>query len=124
MEFFNSLFSSKYKSIDDEVTLITPIGSDSRAHAFQMENGDVVIAAWLQTSVPGRQGSDKSGMVKDTRMEKVDIVIPLELNGKVSQFNELGNESSFSNKKNEPGQTILNDLELKGGKIVILKIGK
>ncbi len=124
LEFFNSMFSSKYKSIDDEVTLITPIGSDSRAHAFQMENGDVVIAAWLQTSVPGRQGSDKSGMVEDKRIEKVDIVIPIELNGKVSQYNELGDESSFSNKMNEPGQTILNDLELKGGKIVILKIRK
>ncbi len=124
LEFFNSLFSSAYKSIDDKVTLDAPIGSDSRAHAFQTENGDVIVVAWLQTSVPGRQSEDKSGMVKDTRTEKIDIVLPVELNGNISLYDELGNESSFSSKMNEAGQTTLNDINLKGGKIVILKIRK
>ncbi len=124
LEFFNSLFSSKYKSIDDEVTLVAPIGSDSRANAFQTENGDVIVVAWLQTSVPGHQSQDKSGMVKDTRTEKVDVIIPVGLNGKVSLYDELGNESSFSNSKSEAGKTSLNNLELKGGKIAIIKLRK
>lgn len=124
LEFFNSLFSDNYKSIDNEVTLNAPIGSDSRAHAFQMENGDIIVAAWLQTSIPGDQRKDKSGMVKDTRTENVDVVVPFDLKGIISLYDELGNESQFSGKKSEGGKTILSNLTLKGGKIAILKIRK
>ena len=124
LEFFNSLFSQKYKSIDDKVYLISPIGFDSRAHAFQMEDGNVVVVAWLQTSVPGRQGNDKSGMVKDSRTEKVNVVIPLELKGKAVLYDELGAEKAFTGIKSEKGSTTLIDVKLDGGKIAIIKIGK
>ena len=122
LEFFNKLFSQKYKSIDDEIMLNSTVGSESRAHAFKLEDGSVVVAAWLQTNVPGKQGDDKSGMVKDTRTESVDIVIPFELKGKSVLYDELGNQSSFGNIRSENNHTIIKNLELKGGKIAIIKI--
>jgi hypothetical protein len=124
LEFFNKLFSQKYKSIDNVVTLVSPIGSDSRAHAFQMEDGSVILVAWLQTSIPGKQGEDKSGMVKDLRTENVDLVVPFEMKGKVTLFDELGNGKSYGNIKSEKEETTINDLKLSGGKIAIIKIEK
>lgn len=122
LEFFNSLFSEKYKSIDNKVTLASPVSSDSRVHAFQLENGDVIVVAWLQTSIPGKQGDDKSGMVKDTRTETVNVIIPIDLKGKSSLYDEMGNVNPFNNVKNEKGVTTLNNLKLDGGKIAIIKI--
>lgn len=122
LEFFNSLFSSNYKSIDSKVTIDTPVDSDVRVQAFQMENGNVIVTAWLQTNVPGKHRTDKSGMVKDTRTETVKVSIPIDLKGKASLYDELGNVNPFNNVKTEKGMTTINNLKLDGGKIAIIKI--
>ncbi|HSD63505.1 MAG TPA: hypothetical protein VLB50_06885, partial [Ignavibacteriaceae bacterium] len=57
-----------------------------------------------------------------TRTESINVIIPLELKGKASLYNELGKENPFTDIKIGKGITSLNNLKLDGGKIAIIKI--
>lgn len=124
LQFFNQLFSKEVKCIDREVKVTKPAGSNAHVHSFETRNGDVILVSWVQTSVPGERGEDKSGMVKDTRVEKISITVPGKRNGKVKMYNELGVESEYAGVQSSGNSVIVPDLELAGGKVVILKIEK
>ena len=47
----NQLFSSPYRPIDDRIVLDTQ--DDVYIHAFEKEDGNVILAAWKRGSVPG-----------------------------------------------------------------------
>ncbi len=96
LSFFNKLFSEKNKSIDDQVVVSKTIGSDSKVTSFENEDGSVVIIAWLRTNIPGERGSNKSGEVKDTRKENINISIPVKLNGNATMYDELGNSKEIN----------------------------
>jgi hypothetical protein len=124
LQFFNSLFSGNYKSINDLVEVDRTLGSDSEVEAFETEDGNVILISWLRTTIPGRNGTEKDGMAKDDRSESISVKIPLNLNGKAVSYDKTGNEiESFSPKKKSSG-FILENLKLTGGDISIIKINK
>lgn len=123
LTFFNKLFSGKYRSGDDKVIITSTAGSESVVHSFEMEDGSWVITAWLKTTDYADREKDHNGNIKDNRLEKIDLTLPIALKGKVIRYDELGNTSDM--KVNRDNNTlVINDLELKGGKIVILKVNK
>jgi polysaccharide biosynthesis protein PslG len=124
ISFFNKLFSQKNKCIDNEIKIDKKEKSDSQIHCFQNADGSIIVVAWLQTDVKGKRSSDVSGNVKDTRVEKVSIIIPMKLNGKVNSYSEIGNAKKLDGKVVRGNSTEMNDLNLYGGKIAIIKINK
>lgn len=122
LQFFNELFSKKYRNGNDKVKVDRTLGSESIVNAFENEDGSFIVTAWLQTAVPGRTGNDKSGKVKDTRKEKINVEIKSSLNGLVTLFDELGNKKEFNNVEKKGNSIILKDINLAGGKISILEI--
>jgi len=123
LQFFNTLFSGNYKSINDLVEVDRTLGSESKVEAFETEEGNVILVGWLKTMIPGRNGDQKDGMAKDERSETISIKIPLDLKGKAVSYDETGNEiESYLLKKN--GSGVILDLELTGGGISIIKINK
>ncbi len=124
LEFFNKLFTGKYKSINNQVEVDRTLGSETEVQTFEMENGDVVAISWIKTMVPGKTNGSKDGMVKDTRKETISINIPMDLKGKALQYDELGNEKEFSSVEKSSGKTVIKDLTLHGGGLSIIKIMK
>lgn len=124
ISFFNKLFSQKNKGIDNKIKIDKKENSDSQIHCFKNLDGSIIVVAWLQTNGKSERGSDVSGNVKDTRVEKVSIRIPLKLNGKVNSYSEIGNANKLDGKIIRGNSTELNELNLYGGKIAIIKINK
>jgi len=123
LAFFNKLFAGKYRNGDNKVVVTKTAGSESVVHSFEMENGSWIVTAWLKTTDYSDRGKNHSGTIKDTRVEKIDIMLPVALNGKVTLYDEVGNAKDY--KVNRTGNNIsIDDLELKGGEIVILKLEK
>lgn len=124
LQFFNKLFSGKYKSINSEIKVEKTSDSESEVQSFLTEDGNVIVVSWLQTTVPGREEDQKDGMNKDTRKENITINIPYELNGKAIQYDELGNEKELEAVEITNGKTVIKNLELNGGEISIIKLIK
>ena len=124
ISFFDKLFSQKNKCIDNEIKIDKKENSDAQIHCFKNTDGSVIAVAWLQTDVPSERGEDKGGDVKDTRVERVSISVPMKLNGKAVYYNELGKSQKFNGTKIIGNSTELNDLTLHGGEIVIIKLDK
>jgi hypothetical protein len=122
--FFNKLFTQKNKCIDNEIKIDKNENSDSQIHCFKNLDGSIIVVAWLQTNGKSERGSDVSGNVKDTRVEKVSIRIPLKLNGNANSYSEIGNANKLDGKIIRGNSTELNELNLYGGKIAIIKINK
>lgn len=122
LQFFNTLFASPVKSIDDQVKVTKTAGSDTYTTAFQDEKGNVIVAAWLKTHVPGEDVKTDQGL-KDTRSESIDVEIPMSLSGKVTMYDELGAAKDYKSEKSGNGVT-LKGLELQGGKVVFIKLEK
>lgn len=124
LQFFNKLFSGKYKSINDEVEVDRPLSSESEVQVFQTEGGDVIIVSWLKTTIPGKTNEQKDGLANDNRKETITINIPFDLKGKAVEYDELGNQKDFTSVENSNSKTVLNDLSLSGGLVSIIKIMK
>ena len=60
--------------------------------------------------------------MKDNRQEILSISLPFELHGKAMLFDQLGSKKTFDRIKHEQNKTIVTDIELNGGRIVIIKI--
>jgi hypothetical protein len=124
LEFFNTLFSENYKSINDKVEVDRNLDSETMVQSFQTETGNVIVVSWLKTMVPGRTNNQKDGMVEDTRKETIAINISDELKGKAVQYDEHGNEKEFTSYETSNGKTVIKDLTLEGGGLSIIKIMK
>jgi hypothetical protein len=122
LRFFNRLFSKGNRTIGQEMILTKPRNSHSHVYSFENEDGSVIVVAWLQTNVPGKRSRDTSGRVKDTRRESVDISLPLILHGEATLYDELGNGQPFERIEFSDTGTILKNIELEGGKIVIISV--
>ncbi len=122
LQFFNELFSTKYKNANDKIKVDRSVGSETIVNAFENEDGSFIVTAWIQTMVPGRGGDDKSGMVKDNRKENISIKLLSDLKGEVILYDELGNKKDFSSVEKKDDTLILKDVSLDGGKIAVFKI--
>ncbi|MEO8398552.1 MAG: hypothetical protein ABI550_01925 [Ignavibacteriaceae bacterium] len=122
LAFFNKLFSQKHKNANDLVKIDRTLGSESVVNTFQNEDGSFIITAWIQTTIPGKTGDDKSGMVKDQRKETINIEILKTVEGNATLYDELGNEKEFSSIEKKNTSTILKNVNLEAGKIFIFKI--
>lgn len=124
LKFFNTLFSGKYRSINDLVEVDRTLGSESEVLTFETENGNVILVCWLRTMIPGRNGDRKDGMAEDYRTETISVRIPLTLGSKAVLYDELGMGKDFSSIEKSNGQTIIKNLTLTGGGLSIIKIMK
>ncbi len=124
LKFFNQLFSQKYKNVTNKVSVEKSENSDSHVLVFQNEDGSAIIVGWLQTNIPKKRVGNSNGDVKDNRQEILSISLPSELHGKAMLFDHLGSEKAFDRIKHEQNKTIAKDIELNGGRIVIIKIEK
>jgi hypothetical protein len=124
LRFFNRLFSQPLRSIDDEIAVNKQADSDAHVFGFENEDGSVTVVAWLQTNIPKKRGRDSSGMVSDTRRERVTVELPFALSGGAVLFDELGNEQPFAPIEHSEVSTVITNLELGGGRIAIVKINK
>ncbi len=124
LSFFNTLYGQKYQCIDSRVQVKRPKNSDSEVHAFQMEDGSLTVVAWLKTNVKGRKLSGPIGNLKDTRKETVAVIVPSNASGKAVMYTELGESKPYENVSAGNGQLSIKGLDLVGGQIAILKIGK
>jgi len=122
--FFNKLFSQKYKNITTQVSVEKSDNSDSQVLVFQNEDGSVIIVGWLQTNIPENRTENTSGEVKDTRQVYITLSLPYVLHGKAKLYDPLGSEEDFDWIKSGQNNTIVENIELKGGKVVIIKIEK
>ena len=91
-------------------------------HTFETKKGDVILVAWLKTVIPGKRSDDKSGMVKDNRKEDLKLKIPMTFNGKITQYNELGESKDFKSVTREENATNIENLTLHGGEVTIIEL--
>ncbi len=122
LRFFNRLFSLPYRSVTENLDIVTHERSDSRVFAFEQEDGSVVVVGWLQTNLPANRTNDQSGKMKDMRRELIEIRIPLMLHGTATRYNELGDAQPYDAVVHADEATVLRDLELTGGSIVIIHL--
>lgn len=122
LTFFTKFFGNKARCIDAEVKVTRPIGSDTHVHAFRMEDGSAAVVAWLKTNVKGRVPAGKKGNLKDGRRESIAVEIPGAGSARATMFTELGVGTPYAGVVARDGRTVVSNLELTGGTIVILKI--
>jgi hypothetical protein len=122
LKFFTTFFGNRAACIDGEVIVKRAIGSDSHVHAFRMEDGSLAVVAWLKTNVKGRTPSGTKGNLKDIRRETIAVDLPGSGSGKATMYTELGAGTPYGGVAVRDGRTIVNNLELTGGSIAILKI--
>lgn len=73
LQFFDRLFSRPAKLVSS--TLAQAGESQADVDVFQGEDGKVIVAAWLRSSLPS-EVSAKTGVLHDTRAETVSAPIP------------------------------------------------
>jgi hypothetical protein len=123
LAFFNGLLREPMRSIDGEVAVTRTIGSDAVVHAFEQEDGDVIVVGWLRTMVPGRRGNPGDGMARDDRTETVSVTVPRGIDGNVRTLDELGRELSAVPVSRDGAGTAL-ELQLSGGGVVIVTLDR
>jgi hypothetical protein len=124
LKFFNQFFSQKNRCLDKVTTVRRTLGSDSNVHCFEMEDGTLAVVAWLTTHIEGRAGEGTPGSLKDTRSESVDLTLPGRGIVHGMQYDALGNAKPFEAFRARGGTVTIAGLPIKGGEIVILKLGK
>ncbi|MCF8260911.1 MAG: hypothetical protein K9J12_09065 [Melioribacteraceae bacterium] len=122
--FVNELLMQPVKSIDEKVTSNAKEGTDSRFVAFERENGDMILFAWLQTVQYDKRSDDKTGAVKDERVETITYTLPSALSGSATLYDAVGNHQEFSSVEKSDNQSMLKDVTLKGGEIAVIEIKK
>jgi hypothetical protein len=123
LKFFNELMAQPTRVIDDAVTVSAPDGSDVHVHAFERENGDVIVFGWLQTYVPDKRGEVGEGDHLDERHVKATVTVPGAFAGGATAYNELGDgQPDSSLKTGEDTSTVV--LDLRGGGLQIIEIVK
>lgn len=124
LKFFNLFFAQKNRCLDKVTTIRRTLGSDSKIHCFEMEDGTLAVVAWLATHIDGRAGDATPGNLKDTRSETVDLTLPGKGIKHGMQYDALGNAKPFNAFRAEGGNVLISGLPIQGGEIVILKLGK
>lgn len=125
LAFVNRLYAEPMRSIGEEVTFERAADSDVVVHAFEQEDGDVIVVGWLQTRRVGEQNDVGDGMHEDARSETLRITIPRALAGDVTAYDELGERRPHENENvlREDARTMVWE-EMEGGKVYVLHLAK
>lgn len=123
LAFANRFYGEPMRSLDREVIVPRAPYSDVVVHAFEQEDGDVLLAAWLQTRRVGEQNDVGEGMHEDTRRRTVEVVVPRDLAGAATRYDELGESEPHGVVEREDGRTVV-PLTLEGGQIVLVHLAK
>ena len=123
LAFVNRFYREPMRSLDREVTFARAADSDVVVHAFEQEDGDVIVAAWLQTRRIGEQNDVGEGMHEDTRQESIQVVVPRELRGPLTRYDELGDSQADDERYYVDGRAIVT-LTLEGGQVVLVHLAK
>lgn len=123
LAFINRFYAEPMRSLDGEVIVPRMAHSDVVVHAFEQEDGDVLLAAWLQTRRVGEQNDVGDGMHRDTRSEAVEVVVPRALDGDATVYNELGQGQPFAGVRREGPHTVVSG-EMEGGKVYLLHVAR
>lgn len=75
MQTWNRLLDRPTRPIDGALRIAAKAGSQAEVHAFERNDGAVVLAAWLRSSTPDEAGNG-SGMAKDKRQERLAVTFP------------------------------------------------
>jgi hypothetical protein len=121
LRFFNQLMSEPVRAIDSEIASESSEDSDAHVHAFERENGDVIVVAWLQTFVPEKRGEVGDGNHTDDRSETLTLSIERPLRGSATRYDELGNSAPVESVEVESGSTTLK-LTVEGGTVQIIEL--
>lgn len=73
--FFNELFDAPVRCADRAIKVQAPSDSQAIVHAFEREDGGMIIAGWLRSS-RYEEVKDHSGMAVDRRRESVCVELP------------------------------------------------
>src|SRR5690606_37364922 len=111
------------RSLDQEVIVPRTPDSDVVVHAFEQEDGDVLLAAWLQTRRVGEQNDVGDGTHEDTRRRAVEVVVPRRLTGIATRYDELGEAAAHDGVRREDGRTVV-PLALEGGQVVLVHLAR
>ncbi len=123
LSFVNRFYAEPMRSIDTESTYSRGANSDVVVHTFEQEDGDLLVAAWLETRRIGEQNDPGDGMHEDTRRETVEVQIPRATSGAATRYDELGAESPYPGHRHEADRTIV-PLTIEGGQITLIHIAK
>lgn len=124
LSFFNKLFSRKVRSIDKNTLVTKAAGSNAQIHAFEVEDGSVIVVGWLKTFVRGTRTKDMNGTAKDGRSEQVTVQLPEKRSGAVAGFDDQGGSTKTPAVERAGSSTLIKGWTLKGGEVSILTIGK
>lgn len=123
LAFANRFYSEPMRSIDDEVAFARAADSDVVLHAFEQEDGDVILAGWLQTREVGEQNEPGDGMHRDTRSETIEVTVPRATTGAATRYTELGESQDHPGHRHEADRAVV-PMTLEGGEIVIVHVAK
>ena len=123
LSFVNRFYAEPMRSLDRETTFSRAATSDVVVHAFEQADGDVLVAAWLQTRRMGMQDDPGDGMHADTRREAVSVSVPRATRGAATRYDELGETHPAPRVQQARGQTTV-PLTLTGGTITLVRIAK
>lgn len=123
LAFAHRFYGEPMRSLDREVIVPRAPDSDVVVHAFEQEDGDVLLAAWLQTRRVGEQNDVGEGAHEDTRRRSVEIAVPRELAGTATGYDELGAEAPHDGVQRENGRTVV-PLSLEGGQVVLVHLAR
>jgi hypothetical protein len=122
LTFLNRFYGEPMRSLDREVKTLVAPGSDAVVHAFEQEDGDVIVVGWLRTRVKGRQGDVGKGEHPDPRAETVPVTVPRKLAGQATLYDALGNAQPSAHRHGAAETTL--DLKLEGGKVSLVHLAK
>jgi hypothetical protein len=123
LAFADRFYGEPMRSLDREVIVPRTPDSDVVVHAFEQEDGDVLLAAWLQTRRVGEQNDVGEGTHEDTRRRTVEVTVPRDLAGVATRYDELGAEAQHDDVRREAGWTVV-PLALEGGEIVLVHLAR
>ncbi len=121
LTFFTRLTAEPMRSLDRESIIERPVNSDAHVHVFEQEDGDLLVAGWLQTRVPGAQPDPGEGLHVDARSESLMVTIPRAVRGEIAAYDAVGNLRETP--EVERGQHFTRvTLDLMGGDVVVLQL--
>ncbi|HEX9614522.1 MAG TPA: beta-galactosidase [Bacteroidota bacterium] len=123
LRFFNGLVGN-VRSIDAATVVTGPVGSDAVVHAFEHEDGSVIIVGWLKTFVRGSRTKAANGTMKDTRIETLDVRLVKKLSGDLVAYDDQGSKTTIPSISRSGKETAIKGWTLRGGEVSILTIAK